>query len=128
MHVGVNPLATGSPRSESASATRAFRQYPSQARGRPFQSGSKRPALLTTEMETWEPHKGTGLLTRLMPALDVDIYNPEAAKAVEELVRKRFEGRGNVLVRIGNAPKFAIPFRTSTALQEDHGDAHHAGG
>jgi hypothetical protein len=70
------------------------------------------------EMETWEPHKGTGLLTRLMPALDVDIYNPEAAKAVEELVRKRFEGRGNVLVRIGNEPKFAIPFRTSTPFKK----------
>jgi Primase C terminal 2 (PriCT-2)/Bifunctional DNA primase/polymerase, N-terminal len=70
------------------------------------------------EMETWEPHKGTGLLTRLMPALDVDIYNPEAAKAVEELVRKRFEGRGKVLVRIGNEPKFAIPFRTSTPFKK----------
>jgi hypothetical protein len=70
------------------------------------------------EVETWEPHKGTGLLTRLMPALDVDIYNPEAAKAVEELVRKRFEGRGKVLVRIGNEPKFAIPFRTSTPFKK----------
>jgi hypothetical protein len=39
--------------------------------------------------------ENTGLLTRLMPTLDVDIYNPEAAKAVEELVRERFEARGN---------------------------------
>jgi AAA domain/Bifunctional DNA primase/polymerase, N-terminal len=70
------------------------------------------------EMETWEPHKGTGLLTRLMPALDVDIYNPEAAKAVEELVRKRFEGHGKVLVRIGNEPKFAIPFRTDRPFKK----------
>ena len=72
--------------------------------------------------------KSTGLITRLMPALDVDIYNPEAAKAVEELVRERFEGRGKVLVRIGNVPKFAIPFRTEQSLQEDHGNTHPAGG
>jgi Primase C terminal 2 (PriCT-2)/Bifunctional DNA primase/polymerase, N-terminal/Family of unknown function (DUF5906) len=66
------------------------------------------------EIETWGPHKGTGLLTRSMPALDIDIYNPEAAKAVEDLVHERLGARGKVLVRIGEAPKRAILFRTAS--------------
>jgi hypothetical protein len=43
-------------------------------------------------------------LTRLAPAIDIDILNPEAAEAVEE--------RGNFLVRTGKAPKRAILLRT----------------
>jgi hypothetical protein len=93
----------------------------------PIPVGGKKPAIqewqkktdvADAEIEAWREHKGTGLLTRLMPALDIDIYNPEAAKAVEDLVRKHFQGRGKVLVRIGNAPKFAIPFRTSTPFKK----------
>jgi hypothetical protein len=53
-----------------------------------------------------------------MLAIDIDIYNPEAAKAVEALVRKNFERRGKVLVRVGNAPKFAIPFRTDRPFKK----------
>jgi Primase C terminal 2 (PriCT-2)/Bifunctional DNA primase/polymerase, N-terminal/Family of unknown function (DUF5906) len=70
------------------------------------------------EIETWRPYKGTGLLTRLMPALDIDIYNPKAVKAVEEWVRRRFKGRGTVLVRVGLAPKCAIPFRTGKPFKK----------
>ena len=93
----------------------------------PIPVNGKRPAILEwekktdvtdAEIETWREHKGTGLLTRLMPALDVDIYNPEAAKAVEALVRSRFQGRGKVLVRVGNAPKCAIPFRTDRPFKK----------
>lgn len=54
----------------------------------------------------------TGCLTRLMPALDLDITNPEAAEACETWVRKLYEDWGVVLVRIGKAPKRAIVFRT----------------
>ena len=56
----------------------------------------------------------TGILTRTTPALDLDILNEEAARAAEDLVRRRFEERGSVLVRIGQPPKRAIPFRTDT--------------
>jgi hypothetical protein len=78
----------------------------------------KRTGVTDAEIEAWRKYKGTGLLTRLMPTLDVDIYNPEAAKEVEELVRERFEGRGRVLVRVGNAPKRAIPFRTDRPFKK----------
>jgi Family of unknown function (DUF5906)/Bifunctional DNA primase/polymerase, N-terminal len=58
---------------------------------------------------TWT---NTGILTRLAPAIDIDIMNPEAAEAVEALARDRFEERGYFLVRIGRPPKRAILLRT----------------
>ena len=54
----------------------------------------------------------TGVLTRLTPTLDTDILDEDAAKAVERLVRERFEDRGRILVRFGKRPKRAILFRT----------------
>jgi Bifunctional DNA primase/polymerase, N-terminal len=54
----------------------------------------------------------TGILTACVPALDIDVLDPEAATAIEEVVRERFEERGYVLVRFGRLPKRAIPFRT----------------
>src|SRR6476646_5314060 len=58
-------------------------------------------------------HRNTGALTALMPVLDIDIKEPDAADAVEQLVRDRFSDTGKVLVRVGMAPKRAIPFRTA---------------
>jgi len=54
----------------------------------------------------------TGILTRLTPALDLDLLNADAAAAAEEFVRERYEEAGYVLTRIGRAPKRAILFRT----------------
>jgi Bifunctional DNA primase/polymerase, N-terminal len=62
--------------------------------------------------KTWPDAKNTGLLTRTMPTLDLDILNEEAARALEDHVRKRYEEAGHVLVRIGKSPKRAIVFRT----------------
>ena len=42
------------------------------------------------------------------------VLDPFAADALEALVKERFEERGYVLVRFGDAPKRAIPFRTDT--------------
>jgi hypothetical protein len=60
----------------------------------------------------------TGILTKLTPAFDIDILNPEAAAAVEDLARERFEEHGYILVRTGKAPKRAIPFRTDTPFKK----------
>ena len=49
-----------------------------------------------------------------MPTLDIDLLDEGAASAVEYLAREHFSDRGTFLVRIGRAPKRAIPFRTST--------------
>jgi hypothetical protein len=84
----------------------------------PVQKGwQNRTAPARCEIECWAQYypdaTNTGALTRLMPTLDIDIRNPDAAEAVEALARERFEERGRVLVRIGNAPKRAIPFCTA---------------
>jgi len=60
----------------------------------------------------WPDAVNTGVLTRFVPTLDIDITSEEAARAVEDYVRERYEERGYILPRIGRAPKRAIPFRT----------------
>ena len=78
----------------------------------------KRLAPTALEIERWPrtalAATNTGILTRPTPTLDIDILDPEAAAAVEDLVRERFEERGPVMTRFGLAPKRAIPFRTDT--------------
>jgi primase-like protein/bifunctional DNA primase/polymerase-like protein len=65
------------------------------------------------------PHApNTGLLTRTTPTIDIDIAHPEAAIAVEEMVRGRLDGRGPVLVRFGRAPRRAIPLRTDQPFKK----------
>jgi hypothetical protein len=68
------------------------------------------------EVERWNviapAAANTGILARTTPAFDIDILDPEAAAAVERLVKDRFEERGYVLVRIGCAPKRCTLFRT----------------
>src|SRR5262245_60986518 len=60
----------------------------------------------------------TGVLTRLTPTLDIDILDEAAAKAVEDLARERLEERGYFLVRIGKAPKRAVPMRTDKPFKK----------
>jgi hypothetical protein len=60
----------------------------------------------------------TGILTRSTPCIDIDILNPEAAEAIEELARERFEERGFFLVRIGRAPKRAVLLRTDKPFKK----------
>jgi hypothetical protein len=69
-------------------------------------------AMLRMWEKTWPDAINTGILTRLIPTLDLDILNEDAARALEDAVRERYEERGPVLVRIGKPPKRAIPFRT----------------
>src|SRR5262245_57730962 len=69
-------------------------------------------AMLVLWGKTWPDASNTGILTRLTPVLDADILNEDAAIAVENLARERFEERGYILVRIGLPPKRAILFRT----------------
>jgi RecA-family ATPase len=60
----------------------------------------------------------TGILTRSVPCLDIDILNQDAAEAVEQLVRERFEEGGHILVRVGLSPKCGIPFRCDKAFSK----------
>src|SRR6516162_4098655 len=65
--------------------------------------------------KVWPDSENTGVLTFNMPTLDLDILNEEAARACEDYVREQFEERGLFLVRIGQPPKRAIPFRAAMA-------------
>jgi hypothetical protein len=71
-----------------------------------------------TEIRSWEPHlldwPNTSARTTDNPCLDLDIRDEDVAEAAELLVRDWFDGRGEILCRIGQPPKRLIPFRTST--------------
>jgi hypothetical protein len=71
---------------------------------------------------TWENEYSdavnTGILTRITPAIDIDIMHPDAAAAIEALARGHFEEHGNILVRFGRAPKRAILLRTDEPFQK----------
>jgi hypothetical protein len=88
----------------------------------PFDSWQNKHDTNPGEIALWESlyknAQSTGFLTRTTPTLDIDITDPDAAEAVGELVRDRFEERGYILTRIGNAPKRAIPFRTNDAFKK----------
>jgi hypothetical protein len=62
----------------------------------------------------WEPRypgwRNTGTRT---PGLDADIRNPEAAEAVRLAINDWIGDRGVILRRIGEAPKFLVPFRVA---------------
>ena len=82
----------------------------------------KRNGTSPGDIEIWSklyPYAGnTGILTKVTPTLDIDVLDPDAAAAVEALARERFEERGYVLPRFGNAPKRAIPFRTNDPFRK----------
>ena len=68
--------------------------------------------------EIWPDAINTGVLTRNCPVLDIDIEDPDAAQAAEALVRDRFGDDAELLIRIGNAPRRGIPFRTDTPFDK----------
>jgi RecA-family ATPase len=74
--------------------------------------GGANPNQIRMWTSAYFDHDSTGILTARTPALDIDILDPDAAKAVEDLVRSRFDEHGTLMVRFGHAPKRALLFRT----------------
>ena len=72
------------------------------------------------EIEAWSSlgAPSTGVLTKITPALDIDITIKDAAEAVEALARDHFASRGHFAVRIGQAPKRAVLFKTTTPFKK----------
>jgi hypothetical protein len=62
--------------------------------------------------KSWPDARNTGALTALMPTLDLDVLDADAIDAVVLHVRDKFEERGYVPARTGQAPKTALVFRT----------------
>jgi hypothetical protein len=83
---------------------------------RPVIDGWQHTETNPDEIVLWEKlytkATNTGVLTKFAPAFDIDIFDQEAAPAIEQLARDRFEEKGYFLVRFGQPPKRAILFRT----------------
>jgi hypothetical protein len=67
------------------------------------------------QLKAWP---NTGSRCTYQPCLDIDVLYPDAADACEQLVRDSFGDHGEVLIRIGLAPKRLIPFRTDTPFKK----------
>ena len=88
-----------------------------------FKDWPKRTDVTEHEIERWSraspAAENTGILTKFTPVFDIDIFlDPEAATAVVQLAQERFEEHGHFLVRAGNWPKRAIPFRTDAPFSK----------
>jgi Bifunctional DNA primase/polymerase, N-terminal len=83
---------------------------------RPLMDGWQRLGDATEhEVRRWTrtrpAENNTGILTRLNPAIDVDLLDEEAAEAAERMVKDRFGGDAIFPVRFGRPPKRAILLR-----------------
>lgn len=56
-----------------------------------------------------------GINTRFTPAIDLDVYDEEIAQAMEDYLAERY---GDICVRVGQAPKRLIVFRTTTPFRK----------
>jgi hypothetical protein len=77
------------------------------------------------QMSAWPAGGGSGLLTKYMPTLDIDIRHPEAADACAEAVSDWVGESGTLLTRFGRAPKRAIPFQTDAPFKKYYRDFRH---
>jgi hypothetical protein len=71
----------------------------------------------------WPDARNTGILTKFVPTLDIDILNPEAVETIKRLVIERFEERGSH--RPGTQMRVYLPLRH--AVSKDHGGPDRAG-
>jgi hypothetical protein len=60
---------------------------------------------------------GTGMLTARTPVIDIDILDGSAAELVEQTIMECW-GTGEMLVRVGQFPKRAIPLRTDNPFRK----------
>jgi len=62
--------------------------------------------------------RSTGILTRIAPAIDIDILDAGGVEIVESVVRRHFADKGKLLRRVGKAPKCAFPFRAEEPFEK----------
>jgi Bifunctional DNA primase/polymerase, N-terminal len=74
------------------------------------------------EIGLWErvfPYaENTGCLTRTTPALDVDISDRNVCIVLLRRITERFDRHGAVLCRIGNPPRFCVPFKADAPFRK----------
>ena len=103
-------------------AAQGYSPLPLNGKRPPMKEWTSKTATNVEEMALWgkvyPDCSNTGVLTRLIPTIDIDITDPSAADQVESLARDRFEERGWFLVRFGSFPKRAIPLRTNDPFKK----------
>lgn len=100
-----------------------FSPIPTRGKIPPMEGWQQKLDVSMDEIASWARDypdaTNTSLLTRLTPAIDVDITDPDAANAVERVIRARFGTRDErILVRYGKEPKRAILTRTDTPFKK----------
>src|SRR5262249_47040439 len=60
----------------------------------------------------------TGIRTARAPAIDVDVLNPDGAHVARDTLQRLLDGKGKILERVGQHPKFAILLRTDTPFKK----------
>jgi hypothetical protein len=86
----------------------------------PLPRWNKRGPTSAGDIEVWSKlyaNTNTGILCASEPCLDIDIEDPHAAAAVEDLVRERFGEHGAICVRFGRSPRRAVFFKTTTPFK-----------
>ena len=71
--------------------------------------------LISRWAQEWPDHTNTGVLTRTVPFVDIDVTDEAMAEEIEALLESAIE---NSAVRIGLPPKRAIPFRTDVPFKK----------
>lgn len=91
----------------------------------PIIRGEKRPAPSEWQQGGWENHTDkyeknfTGLLTRYLPAIDIDVSDPDVVKAVRDIINDVL-GCYDIAIprRIGREPRELLVFRTEEPFQK----------
>ena len=71
--------------------------------------------LINQWAQDWPDHLNTGVLTRNVPFVDIDVTDEEMAEEIEALFESAIESSA---VRVGLPPKRAIPFRTDVPFKK----------
>jgi hypothetical protein len=99
---------------------KGYRPIPTVGKIPPLPGWNKRGQTSTGDIEVWSKlyaDTNTGILCASEPCLDIDIEDPDAAAAVEDLVRERFEEHGAICVRFGRSPRRAIFFKSAAPFK-----------
>ena len=71
--------------------------------------------LSAEEIRLWDKEhpdwRNSGCNATRTGGFDIDLKDPEAGDAIRRKICSRFDGRGEILERTGEAPKFLVPFR-----------------
>jgi hypothetical protein len=86
---------------------------------KPLLDGWQRNLADLATIERWgNTGSGTGMVTARTPVIDIDVEDQQAAELIEQTIRECVADAGEILVRVGQFPRRAIPFRTDDPFRK----------